>query len=110
MTALKVNTINAQELKKRRDQDPHLCLIDVREDHEWQEQRIPGALHIPKDTISTTIRAAVPELDTPVYLHCRGGVRSLAVANELLTLGYQNVYSIDGGITDWVHAGYPVET
>ena len=109
MTDHKVNTISVQELKKRRDADPKLCIIDVRENDEWQEQHIPGALHIPKDTIIANIKTAIPKLDCPIYLHCRGGVRSLTAANNLLLLGYKHVYSVDGGLTEWVRAGYPVE-
>ena len=109
MTDLKIKNINVHELKKRRDANPKLCLIDVREDHEWQEQHIPGALHIPKDEIASRIAASVPEYDCPIYLHCRGGTRSMHAANTLLSLGYQDVYSIDGGIAEWEKSGYPVE-
>ncbi len=109
MTDHKIHTINVHELKKCRDADANLCLIDVREDSEWQEQRIPGALHIPKDTLVNKIAAKVPAFETPIYLHCRGGVRSLTAANYLIDLGYKNVYSVDGGITEWVRAGYPIE-
>ena len=105
----KINTISVHELKKRRSANPNLCIIDVREDHEWQEQRIPGALHIPKDIIISKIAEQIPERDHPIYLHCRGGVRSLYAANCLLELGYKEVYSVDGGIAEWAKAGYPVE-
>lgn len=108
MTDNKINTINVHELKKRRDADPNLCLIDVREDNEWQELHIPGALHIPKDKLTSVIKAKVPEQNCPIYLHCKGGTRSLYAANCLLSLGYDQVYSIDGGISEWAKAGYPV--
>ncbi len=109
MTDHKVNNISVHELKKRRDANPKLCLIDVREDHEWQEQHIPGALHIPKDLLVENIAAKVPAHDHPIYLHCRGGVRSLHAANSLLSMGYKEVYSIDGGIIEWEKSGYPIE-
>ena len=109
MTEHKVNTISVHELKKRRDANPNLYIIDVREDHEWQEQHIPGALHIPKDEIVTKIAAHVPEHDQPIYLHCRGGTRSLYAASSLLAAGYKEVYSVDGGMCDWEKSGYPVE-
>lgn len=109
MTNHKINTVTVHELKKRLEAYPHLCIIDVREDHEWQEQRIPGAMHIPKDKLITNIAANVPENDRPIYLHCRGGVRSLQAANYLLDLGYKEVYSVEGGIAEWANAGYPTE-
>ncbi len=109
MTNLDIATLSVHELKKRRDADPDLCLIDVRENDEWQALRIPGALHIPKDEITTRIEHKIPGRDHPVYLHCRGGVRSLYAAQCLLEMGYTEVYSIDGGITEWERCGYPVE-
>ena len=109
MTLPKINSISVHELKRRWSVDPDLCLIDVREDHEWQEQHIPGALHIPKDELATAIETMVPQHDHPIYLHCRGGTRSLVAAQCLLDLGYRDIYSIDGGISEWASAGYPIE-
>ncbi|MBA3535426.1 MAG: rhodanese-like domain-containing protein [Tatlockia sp.] len=104
-----IERIDVHELKKRRDADSSLCLIDVREAHEWQASRIPGAIHIPKDEISATISTIIPEKTKPIYLHCKGGVRSLYAASCLMNLGYKEVYSIDGGIAEWARAGYPIE-
>lgn len=104
-----IHTINVHELKNKMDLNPDLCLVDVRELDEWQEARIPGALHIPKDEIALHIEAHVADKATPVYLHCRGGVRSLYAAQSLLDLGYKEVYSVDGGIVEWAMFGYPIE-
>ncbi|ASQ46779.1 rhodanese-like domain-containing protein [Legionella clemsonensis] len=102
-------TVTVQELKQRWDENPSLCLIDVRELHEWQHNRIPGAIHIPKDELLQRIGALVADLNEPIYLHCKSGVRSLYAAGCLLEKGYKNVYSVNGGIIEWVMSGYPVE-
>ena len=109
MTNHKIETISTRELKIRRDANPDLCLIDVREDHEWQDSHIPGALHIPKDEITDRIEEKMPDRNHPIYLHCRSGVRSLYAANCLLEMGYHEVYSVDGGIVEWEMCGYPTE-
>ena len=109
MRELPINTINVHELKQLKESDPDLCLIDVREENEWQEVRIPGALHIPKGELVDKIQAVSPALTQPLYLHCRGGVRSLHAAKSLLEMGYGEVYTIDGGIAEWELCGYPVE-
>jgi rhodanese-related sulfurtransferase len=44
----------------------------------------------------------------PVYLHCKGGTRSSFAALGLKEMGYQNVFSVDGGITEWEKCGYSV--
>lgn len=104
-----IKTIDVHELKNRMDQNPNLCLIDVRELEEWEEFHIPSAILFPKDSIASCIEAKIPDKSQPIYLHCKGGVRSLYAANSLIDLGYQEVYSIDGGIMQWALSGYPVE-
>ncbi|KTD08616.1 rhodanese-like domain-containing protein [Legionella jamestowniensis] len=109
MNANNIATISVQELKQRMDENPSLCLIDVRELHEWQSIRIPGAIHIPKDNLPQRIETLVSDLNQPIYLHCKGGVRSLYAASCLLEKGYTEIYSVDGGIIEWAMFGYPVE-
>ena len=109
MTNHEIATISVNELKKRYDADPDLCLIDVRELDEWQSMRIPRAIHIAKNELTSHIKDIAPDPLSPIYLHCLGGVRSLYAASSLLQMGYKEVYSIDGGIADWVKQGYPVE-
>lgn len=105
----KIATIDVHALKSLRDDNPELCVIDVRESHEWQALRIPGALHIPKDEITAHIEKHAPDREQNLYLHCRSGVRSLYAASALANMGYKNVFSVDGGIMEWAVFGYPVE-
>lgn len=106
---MKIKTIDVHELKNRMNNKPNLCLIDVREHHEWEEIRIPNATHMPKDNISSLITQQIPDKQEEIYLHCKGGVRSLYAAQALIDMGYQEVYSIDGGIMEWASSGYQVE-
>lgn len=101
MTELKIKTIDVHELKNKLEQNPRLCLIDVREVEEWQALRIAQAIHLPKGNIAAQIEKQVPDKNQPLYLHCQAGVRSLYAAQCLMELGYQDVYSVDGGIMDW---------
>jgi len=109
MTVDSIKTIDVHELKNKMDTVNDCCLIDVREPHEWQAMRIPGAILIPKDEISEQIESKISNKNQAVYLHCRSGVRSLYAAQCLIDKGYQNVYSVDGGIMEWAINGYPVE-
>lgn len=108
MIIQKIKTINVIDLKKSMDHSA-IYLIDVREHFEWQMMRIPTSIHIPKDQLSDRIGNYVIDTNQPIYLLCMAGVRSLYAAENLLRLGYQNVYSVDGGLVDWVNNGYPVE-
>jgi molybdopterin/thiamine biosynthesis adenylyltransferase/rhodanese-related sulfurtransferase len=81
-------------------------LVDVREESEWEQGYLPGAVHISKGYVEQAIEAEVPDRDTQVILYCAGGVRSLFAAQALEQLGYTNVASMSGGFQAWKSAGF----
>ena len=87
--------------------DGGATVIDVREDSEWEQGHLPGALHISKSYVEQQVEGAVPDKDAPVVLYCAGGVRSLFAAQALEELGYTNVASMSGGFQQWKSAGLP---
>lgn len=109
MTEINISTVSVDELKNQLDKNQSLHLIDVREPHEWEEVHIPQAVLIPKDQIEQSIERSVPDKNSPIYIHCRSGMRSLYAAECLMNMGYQKVYSVDGGIIQWELKGYTVK-
>ena len=75
-------------------------LLDVRSKEEFSEGHIPGAMVIPHEEISERAEAEIPEKDVPVFVYCRSGRRSKIAAEELVSLGYSEIYEF-GGIGDW---------
>lgn len=76
-------------------------LLDVREDDEWEINRLEGAVHIPLGTVLDDPADAVSQMDPgPVYVYCLGGVRSLKAAEAIADAGTTAV-SVDGGIRAW---------
>lgn len=86
-----------------------LILVDTREDGEWANGRIAGAIHLGKGVIERDIEAAIPDKDAEIILYCGGGFRSALSADNLQKMGYRNVVSMDGGWRSWTEAGGPVE-
>src|SRR5215208_4980235 len=85
-------------------------VVDVREQHEFEEGHIPGAVHVPRGHLESRIEAAAPDRSQPVVLYCASGNRSALAADTLeRLLGYENVESMTGGITLWKDRGYDVE-
>jgi rhodanese-related sulfurtransferase len=79
-------------------------LLDVRTDDEWAEARIPGAVHIAMDQLTSRL----PEVADRVVCVCAVGARSARVAQFLNGQGYEAV-NLDGGIYAWADDGLPVE-
>jgi sulfur-carrier protein adenylyltransferase/sulfurtransferase len=84
-------------------------VVDVREQDEWDEGHIPGALHIPRGYLESRIERAAPEQAHPVLLYCSAGNRSAFAAKTLEEMGYSDVLSLAGGFTDWKRNGFPIE-
>jgi sulfur-carrier protein adenylyltransferase/sulfurtransferase len=89
--------------------DGDSLFVDVRERDEWDEGRIPGAIHIPRGNLESRIETAVPDRAQPLVVYCAGGSRSAFAAKTLGELGYENVVSLAGGFTDWKRNGFPFD-
>ncbi len=100
-----VDAGSARELIDARDP----LIVDVREQDEWDEGHIPGAIHIPRGFLESRIERAAPDSTRPVLLYCSAGNRSAFAAKTLAELGYEDVASLAGGFTDWKRNGFPVE-
>jgi len=82
--------------------------IDIRELEEWQEGQIPGAIHIPRGNLESRIEQAAPDKARPIVLYCASANRTVFGAKSLEDLGYENVYSLNGGYTDWKRNGLEI--
>ncbi len=82
-------------------------IIDVREQDEYVQGYIPGAIWIPRGFLEQKIEDAAPRRDEPVILYCASGNRSALGARSLAELGYTNVVSLAGGFTAWKRSGLP---
>jgi rhodanese-related sulfurtransferase len=102
-----VSETNVAEVKRRMDEGEKLLLIDVREDNEWAQGHLPGAVHMGRGIIERDIEIRVPQTDTKMVLYCGGGFRSALVADNLQKMGYTSVESMDGGWKGWLGAGLP---
>ena len=85
-------------------------IVDVREQHEFEEAHLPGAVHVPRGHLESRIEGAASDKAERVILYCASGNRSALAAKTLKEeLGYENVESMTGGITLWKDRGYDVE-
>lgn len=105
----RVRETDVASIQERIERGDDFLLIDVREESEWDQGHIPGAIHLGKGIIERDIERVVPDPDEELVLYCGGGYRSVLAADSLGKMGYKAV-SMSGGIRGWQSAGLPVET
>lgn len=105
----KIKELSIDDVKNKFAKKDKFVFIDVREDHEWDKGHLPYAVHMGRGIIERDIETAIADKNTEIVLYCGGGFRSALSAYNLQLMGYNNVYSMDGGFRDWKNAGYGVE-
>ena len=103
----RVKETTVADVKRRMDAGEKLILVDVREDSEWANGHLPGAVHLGKGVIERDIEQRVPDHSAKLMLYCGGGFRSALAGDNLQKMGYSNVESMDGGWRGWLAAGLP---
>jgi sulfur-carrier protein adenylyltransferase/sulfurtransferase len=88
-----------------------VVLLDVRESDEWDAGHLPGAKHVARGFLESRVEGAIgPDRSQRVVIYCASGQRSALAADTMKNLlGYENVASMNGGITLWKDRGYEVE-
>jgi rhodanese-related sulfurtransferase len=74
-------------------------LVDVREKWELDLCKIEGAIHCPMSTIAESFSDLNP--DDTIAVYCHHGMRSMQVANFLISKDFQSLINLQGGIDAW---------
>jgi rhodanese-related sulfurtransferase len=92
--------ITPEKAKEIIDSGMEHILLDVREQSEYDEGHISGAILIPYTEIDKKSAEMLPDKDSLILVYCRSGRRSKIASESLVKLGYTNVKEF-GGIIDW---------
>lgn len=92
--------ITQEEAKKIMDSGEEYILLDVREQNEFDEGHIPGAILISYTEIDEKAEIMLKDKDKLILVYCRSGRRSKIASESLAALGFTNVKEF-GGIVDW---------
>ncbi len=89
-------------LKERDNGERDFVLVDVREPNEYEINKIPGSVLIPKDQfLNGNALGQLPD-GKQIVLHCKSGVRSAEALAVLKGAGYANSVHVGGGVAAWV--------
>ncbi|MBK1644317.1 sulfurtransferase [Thiocapsa imhoffii] len=104
-----VREIMPWDLEERRESNPDLLILDVREPNEFAAMHIEGSLNVPRGILESACEwdyeETIPELvqarDREVVVVCRSGYRSVLAAHAMTVLGYRKVASLQTGLRGW---------
>jgi hydroxyacylglutathione hydrolase len=91
--------IEADELAMDLPHDDHLLVVDVRNDAEFGDGHVAGALHMPLNEMNDILLIATLPEEANIYMHCGGGYRSVIAVSLIKRQGLHNVRNILGGWT-----------
>jgi rhodanese-related sulfurtransferase len=108
LTIRKISVSEASALIQANIGKADFVVFDVRTPSEFGQGHLSGALNI--DYNAGNFRAEASKLDrNKRYLvYCRTDNRSGQAVGIMKELGFKEVYDMDGGISEWQAAGYPV--
>jgi molybdopterin/thiamine biosynthesis adenylyltransferase/rhodanese-related sulfurtransferase len=90
-------------LKEREEGTRDFVLVDVREPNEYEINRIPGSVLIPKgDFLNGSALEQLPA-DKQIVMHCKSGVRSAETLAIVKGAGYADAVHVGGGVVAWVN-------
>ena len=82
-------------------------VVDIRDPASFANNHIPGAIHLSNESLNDFMLKADP--DAPTVVCCYHGISSQQAAQYLISQDFTDVYSLDGGFTQW-QTVYPNDT
>jgi thiosulfate sulfurtransferase len=79
-----------------------VTILDLRDHRSYRAGHIEGALLLHDGLMQTILKQS--ELHKPILIYCYRGNTSLEKAEQFFELGFDNVYSLEGGYTEWCKA------
>ncbi len=102
-------TIAVDALQQLLSETPELLLLDVRTPEEVAEGKITeNAIHINIHDTDFTQQVSNLDRHATYYVYCKAGGRSAKAQKEMQNLGFKQVINVEGGLTSWLNAGYPL--
>ena len=91
-----------QMIKERDEGTRDFLLVDVREENEYEINKIPGSVLIPKgEFLNGNAFDQLPS-DKQIVMHCKTGVRSAETLALVKGAGYADAVHVGGGVVAWV--------
>ena len=83
-------------------------LVDIREPHEYAKAHIENSLNIPIAKFDKRIEELDKYRGTTVIVTCQTGTRAPQACKKLTKVGFENVYTLSGGMQGWEDLHLPI--
>ncbi|CAH9059319.1 Thiosulfate sulfurtransferase GlpE [Pseudoalteromonas holothuriae] len=95
MTMKHISVTQTKALLEQKD----VIVADIRDENSFAQGHIPGSEHLSNANIGHFMQEK--EFDQPIIVVCYHGISSQGAASYLIEQGFEDVYSMDGGFTQW---------
>lgn len=104
-----ITEVDGAKLQVMRSERPDLLILDVRESGEHEQGYLEGAMLVPRGILEAAadfnypkrVQTLVEARERPIVVYCATGGRSAMAAVTLEQMGFNEVYSLAGGIAQW---------
>lgn len=86
-------------------ENPELVILDLRTPGEFERGMIPSAINIDFRDPNFLTNLKKLSTDKDYLIHCQSGGRSTQALTAFQSLGFGNIYHLDGGFSGWEKAG-----
>ena len=83
-------------------------IVDIRDNKEFGNGHIAGALNIPFTTIDTRSGELSAYREKPIVLVCKMGQHAGSIGKKLRSQGFDDVRRLSGGMAEWGANSLPV--
>jgi rhodanese-related sulfurtransferase len=99
--------VDASTLSKWVFETKDLVLIDVGTPGDFAEGHIPGSISLPLGASFEEEMKNLPKGKTYILI-CPTGRRSATATKLMMQQGFEKVYNLKGGITNWIRKGFKI--
>jgi len=108
-----VGHVSPSEFFKLIDEDEiDFIQLDVRENNQYGHGEIfaLNTVKLTRGYVEYEIEKEIKNKNSKIIVVCCSGKRALLAAKTLMDLGYTDVSHLEGGVSGWLTAGYPLDT
>jgi rhodanese-related sulfurtransferase len=102
-------SLSPLSFKQKWESTPNSMLLDVRSLEEVSVERIKGEVNFDYRAPEFSILIKGLDKSKSYFIYCASGVRSANAAEKMKEEGFENVYTLEGGLAAWKKAGLPVQ-